>query len=125
MFVMNTLVPFSTYPVPLRRAVAWSEAASEPEAGSVSAKAPSSSPLASRGSQCFFCASSPNRRIGSVPTLVWTSTMTAVEAQAWASSSMQIAKASASRPAPPYSRGMSTPMSPASLTASTDASGKR
>ena len=111
--VMKTLVPLRTYPSPVRRALACSDAASEPDAGSVSANAPSSSPEASRGSHFRFCSSVPNSRIGSLPTLVCTSTITEVEAHACASSSMQTAKASASRPAPPYSLGIRTPRSPA------------
>src|SRR5216684_606841 len=122
---MKIFVPLRTYASRVRRAVAWSDAASEPAAGSVSANAPSSSPEASRGSHFRFCSSVPNSRIGSLPTLVCTSTITEVEAQACASSSMQIAKASASSPAPPYSRGMRTPIRPASAAALTASSGNR
>ena len=51
--------------------------------------------------------------------------ITAVDAHACASSSMQSVKAMASRPAPPYSLGIRTPMSPACLAAPTASSGKR
>src|SRR6266849_7317585 len=122
---MKTLVPFKTYPSPLRRALVFKEAASDPDADSVRANAPSSSPDASRGSHRRFCSSVPNRRIGSLPTLVWTSTITDVEAHALASSSMQSVNARASSPAPPYSRGMRTPSSPASAAALTASSGNR
>src|SRR5712692_1021704 len=125
MLVMKTLVPLRMYPSPWRRALVFNDAASDPAAGSVSANAPRSSPDARRGSHRRFCSSVPKSRIGSLPTLVWTSTITEVDAQARASSSMQSAKARASRPAPPNSRGMRTPMRPASAAALTASSGNR
>src|SRR5205823_5846298 len=72
-----------------------------------------------------FRSSSRHSRAASVATLVCASTFTAVEAHARASSSMQVATARASRPAPPYSRGMSTPMSPDSAAPWTASRGKR
>jgi hypothetical protein len=46
--------------------------ASEPACGSVSAKPPIHSPVASFGRKRCFCSSVPNFRIGTQPTELWT-----------------------------------------------------
>ena len=50
--------------------------ASEPASASVSANAASSSPRASGGTSRSTCSGDPLARIGSVPALVWTATVT-------------------------------------------------
>ena len=61
--------------------------ASEPEPDSVSANAARCSPDASVGTISAICASEPWLRIGSVPALVWTATVTPTPASARLSSS--------------------------------------
>ena len=61
--------------------------ASEPLPDSVSAKAASSSPAASGGTSRSICSSEPWLRIGSVPALVCTATVTPTPASARESSS--------------------------------------
>jgi hypothetical protein len=59
--VMNILLPFITQPSPFFTARVFMAAASEPAAASVSAQAPSVSPVANRGRYFFFCSSEPKR----------------------------------------------------------------
>ena len=58
-FVIHILVPFSTQPSLVSRAVVISPPGFEPKSGSVSPKHPISWPDASNGSQCCFCSSEP------------------------------------------------------------------
>ena len=58
-FEMKVLEPFSTYSSPSRTARALTACRSEPAPGSVIAIAPTSSPVAMRGSQRCFCSSVP------------------------------------------------------------------
>jgi hypothetical protein len=59
-FVMNVFWPFSTQPLPLRRAVVCIEPnASDPAPGSVRPHAPTTSPLMSPGTQRSACAGVP------------------------------------------------------------------
>ena len=69
------------------RAEVRSAAASEPASGSVSANAASSWPCASGGTQRSTCSGDPLSRIGSVPALVCTATVTPTPASARESSS--------------------------------------
>ena len=98
---MKILEPLRIHPPSARRALVVRLAASEPAPGSVRAKAPSLRPDASSGSQRSFWASLPKARIGATPTEVCTSIMTAVLAQARATSSTRTAKASWPISAPP------------------------
>ena len=59
--VMKALLPFSTHAPSRRSARVESAAASEPEPGSVSPHAPSTSPRASRGSQAAFSSGDAKR----------------------------------------------------------------
>ena len=59
--VMNALVPLMTHSSPSSTAVVRVAPASVPPPGSVSPKAPSASPEASRGSHSRFCSSVPKR----------------------------------------------------------------
>ena len=60
---MKVFEPVRRQPSPSRTARVVSAAASEPQPGSVSAKQPSRSPEASRGSHSRFCSSLPKRAI--------------------------------------------------------------
>ena len=113
-FVIHCFAPFSTQPSPSGRALVRSEPASEPASGSVSANAPSSSPRASGGTKRSRCSSVPNARIGSVAALVCTATVTPTPASARESSSSTRTYERKSAPAPPYSSGTHTPISPSS-----------
>ncbi len=73
---MNTFVPFRMYRSPFFTAVVRMLAASDPAWGSVRAKAPSHSPVASFGTYRFFCSAVPKVRIGYVATEVCTERMT-------------------------------------------------
>ncbi len=57
--VIHILVPFSTHPSAVRRAVVRMAAGSDPASGSVSPKQPINSPAAMPGSQRSFCSSEP------------------------------------------------------------------
>ena len=57
---IQRLVPLSTQSPPSRRATVRSEAGSLPASGSVSAKQPTASPVAIRGSHACFCSSEPH-----------------------------------------------------------------
>jgi len=94
--------------------VVFCAAASLPASGSESAKQPMISPLASRGSHFFFCASVPNLRMGSSVSEFCTLMMTAVEAQARAISSSTSTYDTQSMPAPPYCSGTAMPRKPSS-----------
>ena len=67
LLVMNALVPLMTHSSPSSTAVVRVAPASVPPPGSVSPKAPSASPEASRGSHSARWASVPKRRIGIAP----------------------------------------------------------
>jgi hypothetical protein len=86
--VIQFLVPLITQSLPSRTAVVRCAAASLPASGSLSAKQPSSLPWASGTSHCCFCASVPNRRIGSHTSELLTLMITAVDAHARATSSI-------------------------------------
>ena len=57
--VIHILVPFSTQPSLVSRAVVIMPPGLEPKSGSVSPKQPISWPEARSGSQCRFCSSDP------------------------------------------------------------------
>jgi hypothetical protein len=83
--------PSITHVSPSRRATVSIEPASEPLAGSVSAKHPSAFPRARRGSHSARCASVPKRRIGSHTSELWMLMITPTEAHAWLTSSIEMA----------------------------------
>ena len=58
-FVIHILVPLSTHPSAVSRAVVIKPPGLDPKSGSVSPKQPISCPPASSGSQCFFCSADP------------------------------------------------------------------
>ena len=58
--VIHIFSPFRMYSSPDLRARVVMPAGFDPKPGSVSPKQPSFSPLASAGSQVFFCSSEPN-----------------------------------------------------------------
>ena len=62
--VIHILTPLSTQPSAVSRAVVIMPPGFDPKSGSVRPKQPISAPDASRGSQCFFCSSEPNVKIG-------------------------------------------------------------
>ncbi len=74
--VIHVLVPSMRQPSPLAVARARMAAVSEPASGSVSAYAPSSSPVASRGRYFAFCSSLPNRSSGAAQSPACTATAT-------------------------------------------------
>src|SRR5204863_2380077 len=69
--VMNALLPFSTQPPSRASARVRSAAASEPEPGSVRPQAPRTSPRASRGNHCCFCAAEAKRLMWLVHSELW------------------------------------------------------
>ncbi len=81
-FVMKFFVPFSTQRPPSRFAVIWSPAASDPDAGSESAKHPSMSPRDIGRSHRSCCAAVPKCRIGLDASELWACMITPVDAQA-------------------------------------------
>src|SRR5512132_1949841 len=89
-------------------------AASEPACGSVSAKAPSSSPRAIGRRNRSFCRSLPNFRIGMQATELWTLMIVEQEPSPAATSSIASARATWPAPAPPHSSGTSMPSRPSS-----------
>jgi hypothetical protein len=91
-----------TQPSASRRATVAIPAGSDPAPASESASAGAHSPLAQRGSSRRFCSSLPNRRIGSVPTS-WSIRISALAAQAFATSSIATFIISVPVPVPPYS----------------------
>ena len=113
-FVIHCFEPLSLQPSPSATAVERSAPASDPESGSVSAKAPMTRPAARSGTNRRCCSSVPNARIGSVAALVWTATVTPTPASARESSSSTRMYEMKSAPAPPSSSGTQTPISPSS-----------
>ena len=111
--VMNRLVPFSTQPSAVGRAVVCRPATSEPPPGSVWAMTQIASPRAMAGSQRARCASVPCSRMSS-PRMTARSWACATEAEACASSSWHSVQVSVSAPAPPYSAGSVSPSRPRS-----------
>jgi hypothetical protein len=88
--VTHALAPFSTHPPSALRACALMPAASEPESGSESEKAPSDSPRAMGFSQRSFCPGVPCARIICVGSELCTLMATATEASPRAISSSAI-----------------------------------
>ena len=78
-WVMNILLPLSSHFSPCFTAVVFMPAESEPLPGSVSAHAPSHSPVASFGRYCCFCAAFPNMRMCEVPRPLCEATVSASE----------------------------------------------
>src|SRR4051795_2605566 len=106
--VIQFLVPLITHSSPSRRAFVIMPPGSEPASGSDSAKAGDHSPLAQRGRKRCLSWSEPNRRIGSVPSSC-TMRISAVEAQALATSSIAMLSISVPVPVPPYSASKGRP----------------
>ena len=124
-FVMNTLAPFTTQMPSRSLAVVRVAPASEPASGSVSPNAARRSPLARDGIHCCFCSSVPNRKIGIVPSEVCAASVIATDESMRASSSIAIAYASVSPPAPPSSSGNGIPIRPRSAISATSSYGNR
>ncbi len=87
LLVMKALLPSMTQASPSRRAVVRVAPASEPAPGSVSPKAPMTSPEVSRGSQVSLSSCDPNRKIGMAPSDTAASRVMATEESTRASSS--------------------------------------
>ena len=113
-FVIHCFWPEISHSSPSRVAAQRRRDASEPTSGSESANAPIVSPRASRGTNRDFCSSVPQARIGSVVALVCTATVTPTPASARDSCSSTRMYERKSAPAPPYSSGTHTPISPTS-----------
>ena len=90
----------------------------------MSAKQPIRSPRASDGTNRARCSSVPNWSSGSVHAEVWTATVTPTPASARDSSSSTRMYDTKSAPAPPYSSGTQTPMSPRSPSFASSSRGK-
>ena len=86
--VIQFLVPLISQPSPSLTATVFCAPASLPASGSDSAKQPSSLPEASGLSHSSFCASVPNRLIGSQTSELLTDMMTPVDAHARETSSI-------------------------------------
>ena len=116
-------MPLSTQPALLRRARVVRLAASEPMSGSVSAKEPTTSPEARRGSQCRFCSAVPS--ITSpwlpMPMLVEISARKAGEVRAIAKPKRT--SSSMVSPRPPNSSGIDSPNKPIARISATSSSG--
>ena len=123
LLVINALDPLITHSSPSRTAVVRIWAASEPDWGSVSAKAHSVSPVAAGARYFCFCSSDPAIRIGMLPRDAWASMMEAREEEWRASCSMTRTSLKWSSPAPPYSSGTQTPKNPISAHCFTSAMG--
>ena len=124
-FVIHCFWPEITHSSPSRVAAQRRRDASEPTSGSDSANAPIVSPRASRGTNRDFCSSVPHARIGSVVALVCTATVTPTPASARDSCSSTRMYDRKSAPAPPYSSGTHTPISPTSASLEKTSCGKR
>ena len=111
-FVIHCFAPLTCQPSPSGSARVTSAPASDPEPGSVSAKQPTPSPRASGGTNRDRCSSVPNWSSGSVHAEVCTATVTPTPASARDSSSSTRMYETKSAPAPPYSSGTQTPISP-------------
>src|SRR3954464_13552716 len=107
-FVIQFFVPLITHPSPSRRAVVIMPPGSEPASGSDSAKAGDHSPDAQRGRKRCLSSSEPKSRIGSVPSSC-TMRISAVEAQAFATSSIAMLSINVPVPVPPYSTSKGRP----------------
>ena len=111
-FVIHCFAPVMRQPPSTRSAARDRAPASEPEPDSVSAKQPTRSPRASGGTKRARCSSVPNRSSGSVQADVCTATVTPTPASPRESSSSTRMYERKSAPAPPYSSGTHTPISP-------------
>ena len=98
--------------------------ASEPASGSVRPNAASLRPEARSGSHSCFCSSVPKRKIGIVPSEVCAATVIATDESIRVSSSIASAYETVSPPAPPYSSGIGSPISPSSPSSATSSYGK-
>ena len=124
-FVIHCFAPVIRQPSPSGSARVRSAPASDPASGSVRANAPRCSPAASGGMKRDRCSSVPHVRSGSVTALVCTATVTPTPASARDSSSSTRMYERKSAPAPPYSAGMHTPISPSSASFAKTSRGKR
>src|SRR5712691_6216119 len=106
--------PFRTYVSPSRRAVVRIAATSDPAPGSVSPKQASFSPFACGVSQRCFCSSLAYLSSESEFSPTCTEISVRNAASPRSISSQESASATKSRPAPPYSSGMTMPRIPSS-----------
>ena len=88
---MNVFEPLSTQSSPSRTALVFSAARSEPPLGSVMPIAVSISPLATPGSQRFFCSSLVSSTRYGATMSAWMPTHELSAALTWESSSMRTA----------------------------------
>src|SRR5215217_6198603 len=123
--VTHCLWPEIRYPPETFSARVCIAAASEPASGSVRAKHPIFSPRARSGIQRAFCSSVPWAKIGSVPALVCTASVTPTPASARLISSISSTYERKSVPPPPYSSGTHKPMNPGPASFSNISVGKR
>ena len=107
-FVIQFFVPFRTHSSPLRTAVVRIDAGSEPASGSDRQNAGDHSPVAQRGSSRCLSSSEPACWIGSVPSS-WTIRISALDAHAFATSSIATFNISTPVSVPPYSSGNGKP----------------
>src|SRR5260221_8752275 len=98
---MNCLRPLRRQPDPSAVAVVRTDAASDPDVGSVSANAPRPAPSISLGSDLRRCSAVPYFAIEPATMPLFTDTPTASEGQAAASSSSTSANATVDAPRPP------------------------
>ena len=109
---MYRFVPLSTKPSPSRSALIDSEAASDPESGSVRAKEPTTSPAASLGSHADFCSSVPSMRIPCDPMPLLVPIRLRNAGEVLPSSKATSISSSAVIPRPPYCSGIVMPKRP-------------
>ena len=100
--MIQFLVPSITHSSPSRTALVRIPPGSEPASGSESANAGDHSPEAHLGRKRCFCSSVPNRFSGRVPSS-WIIRIRALEAHAFATSSIAMLSISVPVPVPPYS----------------------
>ena len=126
---MKRFAPSSTHEPPSapssNRAVVRVPPESLPAPGSVRPYAPMTSPRAIGTSQRCFCSGEPARWSGPQPRLVWAATMSPSDPHTRPISSIAIAYASVSSPAPPSSSGIGIPSQPSSPMRRTISVGKR
>ena len=103
--MIHAFDPFSTYPSPARTARVRIAAASVPASRSLNAYENMASPLATGGRTSRLSSSEADSSSGIVPSLL-PAGISDDDAQTRATSSMTIAVAIESAPAPPYSSGM-------------------
>src|SRR6185295_14036700 len=111
---MKFFEPFTIQPPSVRTAVDFVPDASEPALGSVNPQAPRCSPDASGFKYFCFCDSVPNLKMWLEHSELCAATEIPTEPSTRDNSSMIVAYSTYPIPAPPYSSGKITPVSPSS-----------